>query len=60
MALNIHWDEELTSSDNQIMTNELCFTVSISKGSVMALTEQLGLCKDSNHHGYYAPTQHWR
>jgi hypothetical protein len=60
MAHNIHWDEELISSDHQIMTDDLCFTGSITKGSVMAITEQLGFSKDSNHHGYYAPTQHWR
>ena len=42
MPYNIHWLEELISSDHQIITDELCFNVSISKGSVIAIIEELG------------------
>jgi hypothetical protein len=45
MSCNIQWVEELTSSDHQIITDELCFTVPISKGSVMAIIEELGYSK---------------
>jgi len=42
---NIQWVEELISSDHQIITDELCFTAPISKGSVMAIIEELGYSK---------------
>lgn len=45
MPHGIQWVEELTSSDNQIITDELWFTVSISKGRVMAIIEELGYSK---------------
>jgi len=45
MPHNIHWVEELISSDNRIITYELRFTVSICKGSVMAIIKELGYSK---------------
>jgi hypothetical protein len=47
MSHNIHWVEEPISSDHQIK-DELCFTVSISKGSVMAIIEELGYSSGLN------------
>jgi len=45
MSHIIHWIEELISSDHQIITDELCFTAPISKGTVMAIIEELGYSK---------------
>jgi hypothetical protein len=42
MPHNIQWAEELISSDHHTITDELCFTVPIGKGSVMAIIEELG------------------
>jgi hypothetical protein len=50
MPHNIHWVEELISSDHHIMTDELCFTVSIDKGRVTEIIEELGYSKVCAHY----------
>jgi hypothetical protein len=41
----IHWVDDLISSNLSITTDEVCSTLSISKGSVMAIVGELSYSK---------------
>jgi len=41
MSNIICWIEEMMYSDHHVTTDELCFTVSIGKGSVMTIIEDI-------------------
>jgi len=42
---SICWIDELLCGDHHVTTDELCSILSISKGTVMAVTEELGCLK---------------